>query len=156
MLLLLACALSGLALVACGDDGESPERDEEAGRQAGETAAQPPLETAPEGGETSADARGEGAEGGGGVVVETDTGPQPCPDVVITPSSGNGLFAVEAEGITCDDAVAALEAWGRSGYPGDGPQGFACVPTADDGSEPARLRCEQQPSGGVVEFETGN
>lgn len=157
LVLVLVCALGGLAPVACGGDGESPEGVSEAGRPAGETVSQPPLEAAPDGTATSgSDVAGEQAEDGGDVVVDTDMDPEPCPDVVITPDSGNGLFAVEAEGITCEDAVAALEAWGRSGYPGEGPQGFACAPVEEGDAERSRLRCEQHPSGGVVEFETGN
>jgi hypothetical protein len=89
-------------------------------------------------------------------VVGADTAPEACPDIVITPDSGNGLFEVVAEGITCDDAGAALEAWGQSGYPGEGPPGFACAPANEAGGEASRLRCEQEASGAVVEFETGN
>ena len=145
---------SALLLAACGGDDEPsdeareaapPSADTGAERTPTETTAQPPPETAPGGGATTAAERGESTVEGDAV-----TGPQSCPDVVVTPNSGNGLFAVEAEGITCEDAGAALRAWGASGYPGGGPPGFAC----DEVSE-GRLSCEQEASGGVVAFDTG-
>lgn len=148
----LAGALAALALAACGGEDEPAEGTPAADRRATET-VEPPLETAPEG--TAAGARGARDKAGSEVVAETETEPRACPDVVITPDSGNGLFEVEAEGITCEDAGAALEAWGRSGYPGEGPQGFACRQPEATG-EAGRLRCEQEASGAVVEFETGN
>lgn len=149
----VAGALVALVLAACGDEDESADGAPAADRQPTETAAQPPPETAPEG--TSARASSSRDERGSNGVAEAETGPQSCPDVVITPDSGNGLFEVVAEGITCEDASAALEAWGQSGYPGEGPPGFACRP-ASDRDETARLRCEQEASGAVVEFETGD
>jgi len=148
-----AGALVALTLAACGDEDEPGDGAPAADRQATETVAQPPPETAPEG--TSARASSSREERGSDVVAEAETGPQSCPDVVIAPDSGNGLFEVVAEGITCEDASAALEAWGQSGYPGEGPPGFACRP-ASDGDDTGRLRCEQEASGAVVEFETGN
>ena len=149
-----AGALVALALVACGGEDEPAEGTTAADRQATETVLQPPPETAPE--DTAARARGSRDKPESEVVAETPTEPQACPDVVITPDSGNGLFEIVAEGITCEDAGAALEAWGQSGYPGEGPQGFACAPATEAGGEATRLRCEQEASAAVVEFETGN
>jgi hypothetical protein len=142
---------AALALTACGGD-DSPESAQEPSQANAdapaptETAAQPPPESA----------EGEASEGGTSreteeaLAEQAATGPQSCPDVVITPNSGNGLFAVEAEGITCEDASAALLAWGESGYPGEDPPGFACEEVSE-----GRLSCEQEASGGVVEFDTG-
>lgn len=148
---------STLALAACGGDDE-PSGDEQAAAQpsadtaAGaptETTAQPPPEQA--GGATAGKTSKRSQET---LVEEAPTGPQPCPDVVVTPNSGDGLFDVEAEGITCDDANAALQAWGASGYQGAGPPGFSCEEVAVNDNGSSRLSCEQQASGGVVEFET--
>ncbi len=142
-----------LALTGCGGDdssGEDPEAvqanaEEEGGTTPTETAAQPPPESAAGAADDEMSRETEQT-----LAEEAATGPQPCPDVVITANSGNGLFAVEAEGITCEDASAALQAWGESGYPGEGPAGFACEEVSE-----GRLSCEQDASGGVVEFDTG-
>lgn len=146
---------SALALPACGgDDGPSEaEPAEQAATDARdtgttETTAQPPPESAEQ---ETGDGSTSGGRGEETLTEEAATGPQSCADVVISPNSGDGLFAVEAEGITCEDASAALQAWGESGYPGGGPAGFACEEVSE-----GRLSCEQEASGGVVEFETGN
>lgn len=151
-----------LLLGACGgeeEDGASTEAQDVTAEEAEvttETTAQPPPEAAPE--DSSGDGGGRTSGGGseGSLAQEAATAPQSCPDVIITPNSSNGLFAVEAEGITCEDAAAALEAWGSSGYPGGGPPGFSCeeISQGESGGS-ARLSCQQDASGAVVEFDTG-
>lgn len=87
---------------------------------------------------------------------ESGAGGGSCPDVVITPNSGDGLFEVEAEGMSCDEAVTALKKWGQAGYPGQGPQGFECDDSVDDaGTAPTELRCVERGSDAVIEFATG-
>lgn len=160
LLLALVALAAATALVACGSededagpDAENVAADESAGTT--ETTAEPPPETAPGDASAEAGSRTSTRDGEGGIVEETATGPQSCQDVVITPDSGNGLFGIEAEGITCEDAAAALEAWGSSGYPGAGPPGFSCEEVSQSESGSARLSCEQDASGAVVEFDTG-
>lgn len=80
---------------------------------------------------------------------------QACGDVVVTPNSGDGLFAVEAQGISCDDATEVLKRWGKAGYPGGAPEGFACETLSTTESGSGRLRCTEQGTGGVLEFSTG-
>jgi hypothetical protein len=80
---------------------------------------------------------------------------EPCPDVVIAPNSGAGLFDVQAEQLTCTDAATVLRAWGEAGFPGEGPEGFACEPLVENADGSTRLRCTQGTSGGVLEFATG-
>jgi hypothetical protein len=142
---------AALAMPACGGDDASEEAPEAASAETSEnapteTAAQPPPESSAGATEDAAASR----ESEETLAEDAATGPQPCPDVVVTPNSDNGLFAVEAEGITCEDASAALLAWGESGYPGEGPPGFSCEEVAE-----GRLSCEQEASGGVVAFDTG-
>ncbi len=151
--LLAACAVltAALAIPACGGDDTPEEAPEAASAETSETtltetAAQPPPESAAGATEDAAASR----ESEETLAEDAATAPLPCPDVVVTPNSDNGLFAVEAEGITCEDASTALLAWGESGYPGEGPPGFACEEVSE-----RRLSCEQEASGGVVEFDTG-
>ena len=144
-----------LALPACGgSDSAAPQEAEPAGTTSTtETdVAQPPPETGPEEGDTSG-ARAEAKESE--VAEEAASAPEACPDVVITPGAGDGLFEVEVEGITCADAATALQAWGGAGYPGDGPPGFACDPVAENADGSTRLRCTPEGSVGTLEFTTG-
>jgi hypothetical protein len=157
-----ACAaLLCAAALGCGGQ-EAPPDDRGGATEPAPGArgvAQPPPESSSQqdggGGQGQAGgSSGSSGQEGGEIAPDAETGAQPCPDVVITPNSGNGLFEVEAEGITCEDASAALATWGQSGYPGDGPQGFVCEEVSA-GPAGARLRCEQESSGGIVEFDTG-
>jgi hypothetical protein len=155
-----AAALLCGALLGCGGGEQPPQGDDSSGSAGSAPAedggvAQPPPESSSQQARGDGEQDGGGGEQGGGEIAEdTETGPQPCPDVAVTPNSGNGLFGVEAEGITCEDASAALATWGQSGYPGDGPEGFVCEEVSAAGPA-SRLRCEQEASGGVVEFDTG-
>jgi|GEM_PF-4011417 hypothetical protein len=156
---LVALAVAAaLALAGCGGGGEGPAAGTEADQAPppappGErSTAQPPPETAPDnGGGDPGDGSSEEAQEEA-LAEDAETGPLPCPDVVITPDSGNGLFDVEANGLTCEDATVALEAWGASGFPGTGPPGFSCEPVPE---AQGRLSCVQEASGGVVEFTQG-
>jgi len=155
-------AAAALAPAGCGGGDEEPasteaEQTPPPAASGEPSTAQPPPETAPDG---ASEDPGDGAEDGSpeeaqeeALGEDAETGPLPCPDLVITPDSGNGLFDVEANGITCEDAAVALEAWGASGFPGTGPPGFACKPVPDEAS--GRLSCVQEASGGVVEFTQG-
>jgi hypothetical protein len=153
----LALAVAAIA-VGCGGDDE-PASPTEAGQPAAEettagdpTTAQPPPESAEQGDESSR-AHVSDDEQEAALEVDSETGPQPCGDVEIAPDSGNGLFDVEADGITCEDAAAALESWGASGYPGTGPPGFSCQPVPE---EELRLSCEQEATNAVLTFTQGN
>jgi hypothetical protein len=155
---MIAALVLAATLSACGgddqpsDDGEASSQSTEA--EAGEpteTMAQPPPEEAS--GEATSERASERSQEA--LAEDAATGPQSCSDVTVTPNSGNGLFAVEAEGITCEDASAALQAWGASGYPGEGPPGFACEEIAENDDGSIRLSCEQDASGGLVEFDSG-
>ena len=157
-LVALAVAVA-LAPVGCGGDEEpaASTAAEEAPPPApsGErSTAQPPPETAPDqgGGESAGEGSSSEEAQEEALAEDAETGPLPCPDVVVTPDSGNGLFDVEANGLTCEDATAALEAWGASGFPGTGPPGFSCDPVPEAAG---RLSCVQDASGGVVEFTQG-
>ncbi len=143
-----AGALVALTLAACGGEDEPADGAPAADRQATETVAQPPPETAPEG-------RGAQDQNSGAIADTAASGPEACPDVPVTPGSGEGLFQVGAEGLTCADAVTALESWGRSGFPSDGPPGFGCEEVAENADGSTRLRCAQEGAGGVLEFTTG-
>jgi hypothetical protein len=147
-----------LSLVACGGEQQAeeggaadPQPAESSGGEPTETTSQPPPEDSS--GEATSERASERSQEA--LAEEAVTGPQACPDVTVTPDSGDGLFAVEAEGITCEDAGAALAAWGASGYQGEGPPGFACEEIAQNDNGSARLSCVQDASGGVVEFDTG-
>lgn len=159
----VAAALAASAmLAACGgddaDNSPSPAADAatETSETVTETTAEPPPEAAPGDPSVDPDATTSPRNGDGSIGDGAATGPQSCPDVVITPNSGDGLFNVEAEGITCEDAAAALEAWGSSGYPGAGPPGFSCEEVEQGGGASTRLSCEQDAAGAVVAFDTGN
>lgn len=144
-----------LALPACGGEEAAPppEPDPAGTTSMSETdVAQPPPETVPGDGAASG-ARAEEKESE--VAEEAVSAPEACPDVVITPGTGDGLFEVEVEGLTCPDAATALEAWGGAGYPGDGPSGFVCDRLAENPDGSTRLRCTQEGSGGTLEFTTG-
>ena len=157
---LVVLALGAAMAVAggCGGGDDEPPPATEAAQPSSEattgarTTAQPPPESAEQGDESS-DADVSDREQEEALEVDSETGPQPCEDVVITPDSGNGLFDVEADGLTCEDATAALASWGASGYPGTGPPGFSCEAVPD---EEGRLSCEQDASGAVLTFTQGN
>jgi hypothetical protein len=155
--LALATILAGLALpVGCGEGGgQGAGEDPIATAPANEQAiTEPPPETAPEEG-VAAPVRDE-REGRDADEPEESAIAEACPDVVITPDSGAGLFDVEAEQITCTDAATILQAWGEAGFPGDGPEGFACEQLAENADGSTRLRCTQVGSGGALEFTTGS
>lgn len=159
--IVLPVAIAVLAATGCGggdEEAATTQADQPAPAvDAGESStAQPPPETAPgdgdsESGGGSSEERSEEAQEEA-LAEDAETGPLPCPDVAITPDSGNGLFDVEANGLTCEDATTALEAWGASGFPGTGPPGFSCDPVSEAAG---RLSCVQDASGGVVEFTQG-
>lgn len=153
-----AAILASFLVAACGG-GESGESDTATSSGQRNEQQQP----SPESGEgaTSGDAEDNGSETGAAVDDDPDgdgngASGGACPDVVITPNSGDGLFEVEAEGMSCEEAVAALEEWGQAGYPGQGPEGFDCDDSIDDaGTAPTELRCVERGSGAVIEFSTG-
>jgi hypothetical protein len=154
----LALAAAAMTVAGCGADDE-PATPTEAAQPAPEatttgetTTAQPPPESAEQGDESSGVAVSDD-EQEAALEVDSETGPQPCGDVEIAPDSGNGLFDVEADGITCEDAAAALESWGASGYPGTGPPGFSCEPVPE---AELRLSCEQEATDAVLTFTQGN
>lgn len=61
----------------------------------------------------------------------TATGPQDCGQVVFTPNSDNGAFAVQATGVSCETARAvAAAAENRSGS--YAAEGFDCKGIADE------------------------
>lgn len=155
----LALAAAVGAVAGCGGDDE-PAAPTEAAQPASEattagqgtTTAQPPPESEEQGqGSSRVDVSDDEQEAA--LEVDSETGPQPCGDVEITPDSGNGLFDVEADGMTCEDAAAALQSWGASGYPGTGPPGFSCEPVPE---EELRLSCEQEATDAVLTFTQGN
>jgi len=154
----LAVASAVMTGAGCGGEDEPATPTEpaqpasEAATTGERTTAQPPPESAEQGDESSrVDVSDDEQEAA--LEVDSETGPQPCGDVEIAPDSGNGLFDVKADGITCEDAAAALQSWGASGYPGTGPPGFSCEPVPE---EELRLSCEQEASNAVLTFTQGN
>lgn len=155
--LALAAVLMGLS--ACGEDGGAGADAADEGATtapAGEgVITEPPPETAPAGA-AAEPVREEGEAGGDKGQGSTATVSEVCSDVVVTPNSGGGLFDVEAEQITCTDAATILQAWGEAGFPGEGPEGFACEQITENADGSTRLRCTQGTAGGVLEFTTGS
>lgn len=156
--LVLAAALSGLP--GCGEDGGA---GADAADEGATTApadegviTEPPPETAPAGAAAEPVREEQGEARGGKDEGSTATVSEVCPDVEVTPNSGGGLFDVEAEQITCTDAATILQAWGEAGFPGEGPEGFACEQIGENTDGSTRLRCSQGTAGGVLEFTTGS
>jgi hypothetical protein len=156
-LVLVVAAAAIVVPAGCGEagGGEAAGEDQLATAPADEgVITEPPAETAPEKG-LAAPVRDE-REGSDVDEPEEAAIAEACPDVVITPNSGGGLFDVEAEQMTCTDATTILRAWGEAGFPGDGPEGFACEELAENPDGSTRLRCTQASSGGALEFATGS
>ncbi len=157
-LLGVLCAAALLPLAGCGESGgPAPAEQETAvGSTSAEKprVAEPPSETVPEGGDRASTAAGEDAEEE--LAGDVPSAPEPCPDVVVAPDSGAGLFGLEVQQLTCSDATTALMAWGEAGFPGDSPPGFVCEQLAENPDGSTRLRCTQGDSGGVLEFSTGS
>lgn len=53
--------------------------------------------------------------------------PGVCEPVVIEEGTDNLIDQITVEGIDCEEAASVLADWGRSGYPGEGPEGFECI-----------------------------
>ncbi len=153
------CAAALLALAGCGEAGEPAPAEQEApvGATSAEEprVAEPPSETVPEGDDQASTARAAGEDAEEELGGDVPSAPEPCPDVVVTPDSGAGLFGLEVQQLTCSDATTALMTWGESGFPGDSPPGFVCEQLAENPDGSTRLRCTQGDSGGVLEFSTG-